>query len=273
MINWHRLFGVTLIDFFSHSPYQVELEKDLSLKQQFLDIVIIRKQHSHLSGLLPDGFENLGEHNLISYKSLHEPFDGWAVKELMAHAVNYRKQSGPDRHHRLPKQSLQLYGVTTRYPEKLANRLTLEKLKAGVYQIRYGLDDLRLIVLSQVSRAEHNNIWHLFSANADTVAQALEHYRVQSTDNSTILTQLYEKYQQEGVIMPYTMKNFHHDYTKDHLHLLTDEERLQGITTAKRLKGIATDERLKGIATDERLKDLPLEEIKAWLVKHSGSER
>ncbi len=36
-INWHRLFGLTLIDLLTDSPYEVELEKEVSLKKQFLD--------------------------------------------------------------------------------------------------------------------------------------------------------------------------------------------------------------------------------------------
>jgi len=32
-INWHRLFGLTLMDLFTGSNYQVELEKELSLKK------------------------------------------------------------------------------------------------------------------------------------------------------------------------------------------------------------------------------------------------
>lgn len=43
MIHWHRLFGMTLTDFFTDTAYTVELEKDLSLKQQQLDVVIIEK--------------------------------------------------------------------------------------------------------------------------------------------------------------------------------------------------------------------------------------
>src|SRR5262249_53140114 len=31
-INWHRLFGLILLDFFTDSPFVVELEKDLSIK-------------------------------------------------------------------------------------------------------------------------------------------------------------------------------------------------------------------------------------------------
>jgi len=43
IVNWHRLFGKALIDLFTNTPYEVELEKDLSLKRQFLDIVVIKK--------------------------------------------------------------------------------------------------------------------------------------------------------------------------------------------------------------------------------------
>ena len=40
MIDWHRIFGLALTDLFTNSNYQVELEKDLSIQQQFLDVVI-----------------------------------------------------------------------------------------------------------------------------------------------------------------------------------------------------------------------------------------
>ena len=38
MIPWHRLFGLTLTDFFLNSAYEVELEKDLgaALSKKFL---------------------------------------------------------------------------------------------------------------------------------------------------------------------------------------------------------------------------------------------
>jgi hypothetical protein len=42
-INWHRLFGLTLMDLFTDSNYAVELEKELSIKKQYLDVVIIKK--------------------------------------------------------------------------------------------------------------------------------------------------------------------------------------------------------------------------------------
>ena len=42
MINWHRLFGLTLCDYFTGTRYAVEMEKDLARKRQLLDILIIR---------------------------------------------------------------------------------------------------------------------------------------------------------------------------------------------------------------------------------------
>jgi hypothetical protein len=43
MINWHRLFGLTLDDYFTGTGYAVELEKDLARKRQLLDVLVIRE--------------------------------------------------------------------------------------------------------------------------------------------------------------------------------------------------------------------------------------
>ena len=58
-IKWHRLFGLTLTDLLTDSAYQVELEKEVSLKKQFLDVVIVRKTADGKTVELPVGFENL----------------------------------------------------------------------------------------------------------------------------------------------------------------------------------------------------------------------
>jgi len=105
MMNGHHLFGLFLLDFFTGSPYVVELEKDLSLKKQFLDVVILRRdQDGAIPEPLPDGLDNLATHNLLSYKSLREAFDGWTVKELIGHYVNYRKQESPSFDRLLPER-------------------------------------------------------------------------------------------------------------------------------------------------------------------------
>jgi len=60
-IDWHRTFGLTLTDFFTDSNFQVELEKELSVKKQFLDVVIIKKTEGKPIKTLPDGLDNLAK--------------------------------------------------------------------------------------------------------------------------------------------------------------------------------------------------------------------
>jgi multidrug efflux pump subunit AcrB len=72
--DWHRLFGLTLTDVFSDTPWQVELEKDLAMQRQRLDVVIIEQTAPDGSAAdLPDGFDALRRHNLLTYKSKQEP--------------------------------------------------------------------------------------------------------------------------------------------------------------------------------------------------------
>jgi hypothetical protein len=80
--DWHRLFGLILTDFFSGSPFQVELEKDLSLKKQLLDVVILRREGGTFNERLPDGLEELAEHHLITF--LCPPSDYDEVAECAA---------------------------------------------------------------------------------------------------------------------------------------------------------------------------------------------
>ncbi|HYT92257.1 MAG TPA: hypothetical protein VEL76_26320 [Gemmataceae bacterium] len=41
--EWHRLFGLLLMDFFSGTPFAVDVERDLSVQQQRLDVTIVRR--------------------------------------------------------------------------------------------------------------------------------------------------------------------------------------------------------------------------------------
>ena len=94
--DWHRLFGLLLMDFFSGSPFQVEVERDLSVQQQLLDVVIVRRGRGRFRGHLPDGLDGLRPHNLVTFKSHRETLDAWAMKELVGHSVAYRKLVSPD---------------------------------------------------------------------------------------------------------------------------------------------------------------------------------
>jgi len=89
IVDWHHLFGWTLTDYFSDSNYKVELEKDLSVKPQLVDVVIIEKSSGSQPIELPDGLENLSQHNLLTYKSLRESLDTLVIAELLSYYVNY----------------------------------------------------------------------------------------------------------------------------------------------------------------------------------------
>ena len=260
MTNWHRLFGLFLMDFFTNSPYKVELEKDLSLKQQFLDVVILRKEQGGFTGKLPDGLDNLTAHNLLSYKSLHEPLDGWAIKELIGHYVNYRKQVSPSVNQLYPESQFQLYGISTRFPKKLEQQVPLQRINQGIYEINWGADNIRIIVLSEIPDGEHNAIWRLFSAKREDVLEAREQYHIHQTDMSTIVQQLFEKYQQERIDMTYTVQDFQKDYVLDHLNIVSADEVLKRYSPDEVLKRYSPDEVLKRYSSDERLKDLSPDE-------------
>src|SRR5438093_10185267 len=101
--DWHRLFGLLLTDFFSGTPFTVEVERDLSQQQQLLDVVIVRRTRGRFAGRLPDGLEGLAAHNLLTFKSHREALDGWAMKELVGHYVAYRKLASASPSELLPE--------------------------------------------------------------------------------------------------------------------------------------------------------------------------
>src|SRR5436189_5920120 len=113
--DWHRLFGLLLTDFFTNSPFAVEVERDLSEQQQLLDVVIVRRGRGRFAGRLPDGLEGLRAHNLVTFKSHREALDGWAVKELVGHYVAYRKMVSPSPSDLLAEDQFGLYAVAARF--------------------------------------------------------------------------------------------------------------------------------------------------------------
>lgn len=262
MINWHRLFGILLCDYFSDSPYSVELEKDLSVQQQFLDVVILRSGDGEFSRKLPDGLDNLSQHNLLSYKSLRESLDLWAIYELIGHYVNYRKQSGK----KMPPESeFSLYAVSTRYPQKLAKQMRLIELSEGVYDLK-DLGGIRLIVLKQIPKAKHNALWHLFSDNIDKIKYGIGNHD-SKIPVSTIVNVLSEHYHMEELLMAYTLEDFHKDVARKNLHFLTADEILDQLSTDGMLNQVPADKILKHYSLSERLQGLSKEDIKAYLAQ------
>lgn len=111
--DWHRLFGTMLRDFFTGSPFTVDTEKDLSVQKQLLDVVIVRQGKQRFTERLPDGLDDLGAHNLITFKSFREALEDWVFKELTAHYVNYRKQTLSAEDEMLPEEQFRLYAAAS----------------------------------------------------------------------------------------------------------------------------------------------------------------
>jgi mono/diheme cytochrome c family protein len=153
LIPWHQLFGLSLADFFRGTGVRVELEKDLSLKQQLLDVVILRPEGSVLPRRLPDGFEPLVAHNLVRFKSYQEALDGEALDELVGHYVNYRKQVSPSMRDLLPRDQFRRIAVAARSPQNLAGETDLRQLGPGVYEARHFSGVIQVVVANELPRS------------------------------------------------------------------------------------------------------------------------
>ena len=223
--DWHRLFGLLLTDFFTGSPFVVEVERDLSVQQQLLDVVIVRRGRGRFAGRLPDGLDGLRPHNLITFKSHHEALDGWAMKELVGHYVAYRKLVSPSPSELLPEDQFRLYAVAARFPHNLSGQVPWQERQAGVYDCRWGTDTVRVVVAGELPREAHNAPLHLFSASPDLVGFGGGAYRRRSEQTSRLLGQLFERLQGEGFAMSFTMEDFKRQYVKEHFAQLTPEER------------------------------------------------
>ncbi|HYT87262.1 MAG TPA: hypothetical protein VEL76_00950 [Gemmataceae bacterium] len=243
--DWHRLFGLLLTDLFTDSPFAVEPEKDLSHQQQYLDVLVLRIRKGRFVGQLPDGLEDLAPHNLITFKSHHEPLDDWALKELTGHYVSYRKLLRTKKGLLLPESEFRLYAVCSRYPHNLAQQVPWERVQEGIYRCRRGTDVIKVIVAGQLPQVEHNAPLHLFSAVREQVAYGARHYQQCSATTSSLIAQLFTRYEGEGIAMPYTMDDFIRDFTKEHWSDLTPEERRQ------LLQSLPPEERLAGLAPEE----------------------
>ncbi len=240
---WHRLFGLSLVDFFRDTPVQVELEKDLSLKQQLLDVVLLRRDAGPLPRRLPDGFEELAAHNLVSFKSYQEALDGWALNELIGHYVNYRKQVSPSMQDLLPETDFRLFAVSVRFPQNLVRQAALTSVQPGVYEVRHFTGLLRLVVIHELPQQEHNALFHLFSAQMELLRYGAEHYRLRSEESSTVLLQLFQRYRLEATLMPDALEEFARE---------TIEELLKNLPIEERLKGLSADDLLRALSPETR---------------------
>ena len=251
--DWHRRFGLLIQDFFRGTPCVVELERDLSAKSQFLDVLIIHKVAAVLDRVLPDGLEgHLAEHNLITFKSHRDTMSGWTIDELHSHYVNYRKQVSPSFDDLLPEPAFRLFAIAARFPQGLHERKPLTLVQEGVYEVEWGLTPIRIIVAGRLPRTEPNALLHLFSASESLLEYGRQHCRIHSPETTSLLADLFADYKAEGLTMPYTMDEFMKEVEKRAVRRASFDVRLEGIPPEKRLEGIPPEKRLEGLTPKDR---------------------
>ncbi len=294
---WHRLFGIALTDLFTGRPWRVELEKELALKSQRLDVLIIERlpgaaavTEAAALADLPDGLESLTAHNVLSFKSKQEALDGWAMEELIGHYVTYRKlasiqarsgppvaeppadpESSPAAERLLPEAAFRLYAVATRHPAKLFAQLAPGAQHPaawpGVYDLDWGSRRIRVIVLNALAKHPRNAPWELFASRLDRIRYGLAHYRPRNLAAHLLRYHLANVHQLELPDMAYTLEDFKLETYRmliDDFHALSLEDRqalLERMDVADRLRGLETEERLRGLDAEERLRGLDPEEI------------
>jgi hypothetical protein len=232
------------------------------VQQQLLDVVIVRRGRGRFAGRLPDGLHPLAPHNLLTFKSHREALDDWAVRELLAHYVAYRKLVSPSPSELLPAEHFRLYAVAARFPHNLAGQVPWQQRQPGVYDCQWGLDTVRVVVAGELPREEQNAPLHLFSASPDLVGFGRGAYRRRSEQTSRLLGQLLERFREDGFAMSWTMEDFNRQYIKEHYPQLTPEEQaemLQSLPPEKQEK------MLQSLPPERRLAGLSPEQIQQYL--------
>ena len=247
----HKLFGLTWRDFFEGTPVGVEMELDLSQKKQLLDVVFTFPDPKAIPRPMPDGFDDLRPHNLISFKSHQEALDEWALFEHVAHFVNYRKQRSPSLQNLLPESDFQLYAVCVRYPRDLAQRVTLTRLRAGVYEVLVLSRPIRVIVVNELPEEQQNAMLHLFSTRVELLSYGQTHYRPYSEDTSTVLIPLYQL-NSEDPNMADTLKEFARESLDKLLANLPPEKLRKYLSPKQRVEGLSAEELAQALTPEAR---------------------
>jgi proteasome lid subunit RPN8/RPN11 len=243
-VPWHRIFGMALTRYFAGSGWKVDVEVDLSRQLQRLDVVILRHVGAAVVAppVWPDGFGTPAEYNLLTFKALQDPLNPWALKELAAHGVNYRKYVSPSLDALLPEEHFRLLAATMHFPRQLASRIALNQQGTGAYDVVWGTDTIRVLVLHEMPAAEQNLVWNLFSGDPAHIATAFQHLQPRLQSWSSLLNDLLGYYGLEGMTMPYTLEDYERDAAQRWLSKLPPEQLLAHLTTEQRLQGLALEE-------------------------------
>ena len=216
--QWHRLLGLILEPLFDRLGYETKIEYDLSRQQQFIDLIVVRKKESEKqTEKLPksywENFGQLNEHNLISFKSYSESFNGFSLAELLGHYISYLKAN------ELKGSQVNLYVITNHFPRKLLspfNQAGFVNVVQPEEVIELELPGIKTISFLLIRNTE-NPILSLFSDRKDKVVEAFTKLKEESSLLAGISDYIFEiinRYAKE-VLKMYTREDFLREHPRD----------------------------------------------------------
>ena len=241
--DWHRLWGLMVAPLFERLGCDVTVEMDLSFKVQRLDMTVITKNKPlYFDDVHPDyyqGFENLNDHNLLSFKSFNEVFNKTAIEELYGHFTNYKKLKGIE-----TTKIVNLYAVTHHFPRDLFKQFHgTNWLKCIIKNRVYDLNVFTPVRFIITNSFDHP-ILGLFSNKKDQIEKSLNRLKKDGwllKHVSSYLKKMFNYYSLEGIDMAYTREMFLRDnYPEDYKKflLVKDDVLKQGMQ-----QGMLTDAR------------------------------
>ena len=213
LLQYHRAAGLALTPVMQQLGYVTEVEVDISMKSQRIDIISVQREtlvEPKLPPIYWQVFGQLNEHNLFSFKSYSESFNGHSLEEFYGHLTNYCKVK------EVKRDAVNLYVLTSHFPRNLLNPL----LQTGqavatqdntVYDVTIStLKPVRFIICSRTD----NPVLALFSDKIERILAA--YTTIQSepqlfADISIYWKQVLRKLDQEIKNM-YTREDFLRDY-------------------------------------------------------------
>ncbi len=166
--------------------------------------------------------------------------------------MSYRKQCADDKGRPPPVSEFRLIAVTARFPRELGSHGTFAERCSGVQTIKWRSQVIRVVVLDEVSMEPRNALWRLFSGKPDRVLAGQRDYHWKQEQVSTVIQWLYETYRASGVVVPYTMEDFHRELLDEVVKMYPREEVSSRYRPEERLKGLRPEERLMGLTLEQR---------------------
>lgn len=179
--------------------------------------------------------------------------------------MSYCKQVSPSTDDPLPDEQFRLFAVCARFPENLQGRIPLTEIRAGVYEFETLLLPVRIIAIARLPQEPQNALLHLFSANEQLVRFGASRYRPQSEQTSQFLLQLFGRYHEEGLPMPFTLEEFNRQMA---IKLANDPQIRQTIIGAA-----PVHERLEGIPVEEVLDNVSEEALREALRRREAAKK